>query len=137
MNDGARKLLKLMRVSALAVPLFVGGCVSQNGESVPFFLYSPPPNVTGIGSSPECPLKIKHASKDELGVVEASWMFKRYRGPNEVMDDSFYRRLKIETHKTGNRVYDVATLTMPDGAVRIAYFDVTSYRRDMQEGPAR
>ena len=106
-------------------------------RSVLYWFTPPAPKVTGVGSSPELPLRIKHASKDNLQAVEASWLFRQYAGPNEVMDDKFYQRLKFETQQADKKVYDVATLTMADGTVRVAYFDVTNYRRCRYERPCK
>jgi hypothetical protein len=126
MSKSVRRLLKLLWTSPLATTLLAGGCVSPHGGPAFLYWFTPPAakvTGTGVGSSPEYALRIKHASKDSLHAVEASWLFERYAGPNEIMDDKFCQRLSFETQRVNERIYVVATLAMPDETVRIAYFD--------------
>jgi hypothetical protein len=112
-----------------ATLVLAGGCDSPHGGPACLYWFMPPaPTVTGDGSSPESALRIRHASSRDLPAVESSWLFRRYATTYEIMDRAFEARVNVKTEQIGKRVYHLATLAMPDGTTRIAYFDVTDFR---------
>jgi hypothetical protein len=114
----------------LGAVIFGGGCLSPHGGPEFLYWFSPPKvEVVGDGSSPETPLQIRHSAASALNDVESSWLFRHYGTTYEVMDQTFDARVTVRTERIGKHVMDIATLAMPDGSTRIAYFDVTDYRK--------
>jgi hypothetical protein len=114
----------------LGVLVFCGGCLSPHGGPEILYWFTPPnAEAVGNGLSPEDPLHIRHATTDRLFIVEASWLFEHYASTYEIMDQTFDARVKVKTKRTRKQVLDIATLAMPDGSTRTAYFDVTDYRK--------
>jgi hypothetical protein len=113
-----------------AVVVFCGGCSSPHGG--PEFLnwFTPPEvEMVGNGSSAETPVHIRHSKTVNLFDDEASWLYNHYATTYEVMDSTFDARVKVITEHQGQHILDIATLAMPDGSIRTAYFDVTDYRK--------
>ena len=85
--------------------------------------------MVGNGSSADTPVHIRHSATVYLFDDEASWLYEHYATTYEIMDAKFDARVKVVTEHQGKRVLDIATLAMPDGSTRTAYFDVTDYRK--------
>jgi len=89
------------------------------------------PNVYGDGgTSYETALHIRHIPKDSLTLNEDHWIYFRYC---EVFglpltDEECSRIMHHTTERHGKKVYDIVTLTLPNGQIHAVYFDVTNYR---------
>ena len=89
------------------------------------------PVVEGVdGSSYETALRILRVPKSSLVEAEKGWLYEKYwmrLKPAHSIED-FERSTQHCTERRGKSVYDIVTLTLPNGEKHIAYFEVTNYR---------
>src|SRR5262245_16668431 len=116
--------------------LMTGGCVSPHGGPVvPGWMdramATKPARIEGVdGTSPETALRISTVDKRFLASDEDSWVHERYWSsltPPRTWEE-FGKSVKRETKRNGTSVYDIVTLTLPNGETRTTYFDVTKQR---------
>jgi len=89
------------------------------------------PNVYGDGgTSYETALHIRHIPKDSLTLNEDHWIYFAYCESLglPLTDEECGRIMHHTTARHDKKVYDIVTLSLPNGQTHVIYFDVTNYR---------
>jgi hypothetical protein len=127
-------IMKLLFCGIVLAMILCAGCypTPDGGASWVFVTYCPVV-AGGDGLSYQTAVRFKKGQAGYLATAESDWVRDKYWYPMmPKSDDSlekFYHSTGTATENHDDRVYDIVTVSLPDGEKKTVYFDVTNYMK--------
>jgi hypothetical protein len=127
--------MKSLFCSVVVAMILCSGCYPRpdGGVSWAFVTYCPVV-AGGDGLSYQTAVHFKKGQAGYLATAESYWVRDKYWYPvmpkSDASLEKFYHSTETVTEHRDGRVYDMVTISLPNGERKIVYFDLTNYMKD-------